>query len=69
VDLLEHNGKLWLCRSADGLFRLTTGTVLLEIKCPSSIRNSLTFDITRKVTFVSYLLYVDDKLYSQVQVL
>ncbi|XP_040072767.1 uncharacterized protein LOC120844851 isoform X2 [Ixodes scapularis] len=77
VGLLVHNGKPWLCGSADGLFGLTTGTVLLEIKCPSSIRNSLIVDITRKVTFVSYLVYVDGKLclkqshryYTQVQVL
>ncbi|CAN7949759.1 unnamed protein product [Ixodes hexagonus] len=77
VGLLVHNDKPWLCGSADGLFGLATGTALLEIKCPSSIRNSLIVDITRKVTFVSYLLYVDDKLclkqshcyYTQVQVL
>ncbi|KAM7296494.1 uncharacterized protein ISCGN_021652 [Ixodes scapularis] len=48
VGLLVHNGKPWLCGSADGLFGLTTGTVLLEIKCPSSVRNSLIVDITRK---------------------
>ncbi|CAN7999424.1 unnamed protein product [Ixodes hexagonus] len=77
VGLLVHNDKPWLCGSADWLFGLATGTALLEIKCPSSIRNSLIIDITRKVTFVSYLLYVDDKLclkqshcyYTQVQVL
>lgn len=72
-----HKEKPWLCGSADGLFQQGSDTVLLEIKCPSSIRGQPVVDANENKTFTSCLVYVDGKLclkpshnyYTQVQVL
>ncbi|CAN7940140.1 unnamed protein product [Ixodes hexagonus] len=79
VGLLVHKQQTWLCGSPDGLFAKKDGTVLLEIKCPYSIRKSAVVDVATatKVSFVKYLTYVDNKLhlrnshryYTQVQLL
>ncbi|CAN7998161.1 unnamed protein product [Ixodes pacificus] len=77
VGLLVHNQQPWLCGSPDGLFATGEGTVLLEIKCPHSIKDSAVIDSTAEVTFVKYLVYEEGRLclrrthkyYTQVQVL
>lgn len=77
MGLLVHNQQPWLCGSPDGLFSTGEGTVLLEIKCPHSIKDSAVIDSTAEVTFVKYLVYEEGRLclrrthkyFTQVQVL
>lgn len=77
VGLLVHQKRSWLCGSADGVFQQDGETVLLEIKCPSSIKGQPVVDANKRKTFTSCLVYINDKLclkpshnyYTQVQVL
>ncbi|KAM7281805.1 uncharacterized protein ISCGN_016724 [Ixodes scapularis] len=77
VGLLVHQERSWLCGSADGVFQQDGETVLLEIKCPSSIKGQPVVDANKRKTFTSCLVYINDKLclkpshnyYTQVQVL
>lgn len=76
VGLIVNLRQPWLCASPDGLLKDGDETVLLEIKCPFSRKDSVLIDVDNEISFVTYIFYEGGKLklkrrhqyYTQVQV-